>query len=383
MGMNAIAHRYETLDGLRGVAALTVMFGHFGMLLGLFSSPNGFMAVDTFFIMSGFVIAHSYGERLSRGMSPWTYLYRRVVRLYPMFIIGLLLGCAVLCYGVYSGAIAYQTADILRGTALNAFYIPFLNALTIYHETGQIFPANPPAWSLFFEMVASGAFLLLFGLGRRSLMAVVVLCYVAVIAAGIHYRHSGTWIEMHCGYYTSNVPGGLPRVGFGFSLGVLLQQLARNGVAGSRIGALIARLPYPSFLLYAAMLMIFLFPRTAHGLFPLLALATIIPAAVFVGAQIHLRPGLERNVAKFLGWISYPIYCVHYPLVRLVIFMRDSGYGSGYMLMAVGTAVSLVLAMVLTRWYEEPVRAWMSGRKAELSPLQAPSPSPLRAPQAN
>jgi peptidoglycan/LPS O-acetylase OafA/YrhL len=74
---------------------------------------------------------------------------------------------------------------------------------------------------------------------------------------------------------------------------------------------------------------------------------------------------------------------VHYPLVRLVIFMRDSGYGSGYMLMAVGTTVSLVLAMVLTRWYEEPVRAWMSGRKAELSPLQAPSPSPLRAPQAN
>ena len=374
MVMNAAAHRYETLDGLRGVAALSVMFAHFGMLLGIFSAPNGFMAVDTFFIMSGFVIAYSYGERLRRGMPPWTYLYRRVVRLYPMFIIGLLLGCAVLYYGVYGGAIAYRTADILRGGALNAFYIPFLNALTIYYETGQTFPANPPAWSLFFEMVASGAFLLLFGLSRRSLLAVVVLCYVTMIAAGIHYRHGGTWIELHCGYYASNLPGGLPRVGFGFSLGMLLQQLVRDDIAGSRIRALIGRLPYPSFLLYAATLVIFHIPRTAHGFFPLLALATIIPVVVFVGAQIRLRPGLELNVAKFLGWISYPIYCVHYPFVRLVTFMRDSGHGSGFLLMTAGAAVSLVLAMALTRWYEEPVRAWLSGRKDALSPLRTPSP---------
>jgi peptidoglycan/LPS O-acetylase OafA/YrhL len=380
MGMNGTAHRYETLDGLRGVAALTVMFGHFGMLLGLFSAPNGFMAVDTFFIMSGFVIAYSYGERLRRGMSPWTYLYSRVVRLYPMFIIGLLLGCAVLYYEVYSGAIVYRTADILHGAALNAFYIPFPNALTLYYETGQIFPANPPAWSLFFEMVASGAFLLLVGLSRRSLLAVVVLCYVTMIVAGIHYGHGKTWIEVHCGYYTSNLPGGLPRVGFGFSLGILLQQLAREDIAGSRIRALIGRLPYPSFLLYAATLVIFHIPRTAHGIFPLLAVATIIPAVVFVGAQIHLRPGLELNAAKFLGWISYPIYCVHYPLVRLVTFMRDSGHGSGFPLMAAGTVVSLALAMALTRWYEGPVRAWLRGRKDAPSPLR--TPSPLQAPRA-
>jgi peptidoglycan/LPS O-acetylase OafA/YrhL len=379
--MNATAHRYETLDGLRGIAALTVMFGHFGMLLGLFTAPNGLLAVDMFFIMSGFVIAYSYGERLRRGMSPWTYLYRRVIRLYPMFIIGLLLGCAVLYYGVYSGAIAYRTVDILRGAALNAFYIPFLNTLTVYYETGQIFPANPPAWSLFFEMVASGAFLLLCGLSRRGLLAVVVLCCVAVIAAGIHYHHDRTWIDVHSGYYTNNFAGGLPRVGFSFSLGVLLQQLARDDIAESRIRALIGRLPYPSFLLYAAALVIFHIPRTAHGFIPLLAVTTIIPALVFVGTQIHLGPGLELNVAKFLGWISYPIYCVHYPFVRFVTFMRDSGHGSGLLLMAAGTAGSLVLAMALTRWYEEPVRAWLSGRKDALPPLQ--TPSPLRAPRAN
>jgi peptidoglycan/LPS O-acetylase OafA/YrhL len=377
---NATAHRFEALDGLRGVAALTVMCGHFGLLLGLFSSRNGFLAVDTFFIMSGFVIAYSYGERLRHGMSAWTYLYRRMVRLYPMFIVGLLLGCAVLYYGVHNRAIAYQTADILRGAALNVFYIPFLNSLSFYHETGQIFPSNPPAWSLFFEMVASGAFLLLCGLGRRSLTAVVVLCYVALIAAGIHFGHDRTWVEVHNGYYASNFLGGLPRVGLGFSFGVLLQRLARDDIAGSHIRALIGRLPYASFLLYAAVLVIFLFPSTAHGLYPLLALATIVPAVVFIGAHVPLRRGFERNVAKFLGWISYPIYCVHYPIVRLVIFMRDSGYGSAYLLMAGGVVASLVLAIGLTRWFDEPVRGWLSARKGAPSPR---TPPPLRAPRAN
>jgi peptidoglycan/LPS O-acetylase OafA/YrhL len=378
MEMNLTNHRYETLDGLRGVAALSVMFAHFGLYLGIFSAPNGFMAVDMFFIMSGFVISYSYGDRLRRGMSAWTYLYRRVVRLYPMFIIGLLLGCALLYGAVYGGTIGYPTADILRGVTLNALYIPFLNALTVYGVTGEIFPANPPYWSLFFEMVASGAFLLLFGLSRRSLMAIVALCYVAVIAAGIHYRHDGIWIELHSGYMKDNLPGGLPRVGFGFSLGILLQQLARDGIAGPRIHALIGRLPYPSFLLYAVALVIFHIPRTAHGLFPVLALTTIIPAVVFLGAQIPLRPGLELNAAKFLGWISYPIYCVHFPFVRLATFLRDGGYGPSYLLMAAGAAGSLLIAVVSTRWCEEPVRAWLSRRKAAMSSVQTTAPMPAR-----
>jgi peptidoglycan/LPS O-acetylase OafA/YrhL len=365
---NATAHRYETLDGLRGVAALAVMCGHFGLLLGLYDSPNGFLAVDTFFIMSGFVIAYSYGDRLRRGLSPWTYLHRRVVRLYPMFIIGLLLGCVVLYYGVYRGELAYRPSDILRGAALNVFYLPFLNSLPLYHEIGQIFPANPPAWSLFFEMVASGAFLLLCGLGRGSLTAVVVICCVAVIAAGIHYGHDRTWVDVHNGYYTRNFLGGFPRVGFGFSFGVLLQRLARDDIAGSHIRALIGRMPYASFMLYAAVLAIFLFPKPVHGLYALLALLTLAPAVVFIGAQVHLPPGLERNVARFLGWISYPIYCVHYPIARLVVFMRDSEHVPGYLLMAGGVAVSLVLAIVLTRWFDEPVRGWLSAPKGALSP---------------
>jgi peptidoglycan/LPS O-acetylase OafA/YrhL len=187
---------------------------------------------------------------------------------------------------------------------------------------------------------------------------------------------------MHSGYYESNFFGGLPRVGFGFSLGILLQQLTRDVVPEQHIRALVRRLPYPSFLLYAAVLAIFLFPKTAHGFYPLLALVTIVPGVVFVSAHVNLTTGLQQNVAKFLGWISYPIYCLHYPFVRLAILMRDSGYGSGYLLLAAGTAASFVLAIVLTRWCDEPVRSWLSGgRKRTPSSLQ--SQSLVRAPRPN
>jgi len=355
-------HRYEALDGLRGVAALTVMFGHFGLLLDIFWLQNGLLAVDTFFVMSGFVIAYSYGDRLGNGMPAWAYLYRRIVRLYPMFVIALLIGAVIMCYGTYRGVIQYPTPDLLRGVALNMLYIPFLNAVPVSFEVGQVFPADPPAWSLFFEMLASGAFLLLFGLRLRSLVWVSALCYVALIAAGLYYARGADWIDIHNGYYTSNLFGGLPRVAFGFSSGVLLHAVTRDGIGGWRIRALIGRIPCPSFLLYAAALAILLFPRTAHGLYPLLAMATVVPALVFFGANIRPRSELEMNVATFLGWISYPIYCLHYPVVRLVIFIRGGEPGSGYLLMAVSAAVTLALAMALTRWYEEPLRAALSGR---------------------
>jgi peptidoglycan/LPS O-acetylase OafA/YrhL len=289
------------------------------------------------------------------------YLYRRVVRLYPMFIVGLLLGTAILYCGARSGALEYRTASVLGAAALNMLYIPFPNAAQIGFEVGQVFPANPPAWSLFLEMLASGAFLLLFRQQLKTLLLVAAACYAALIVAGVYYARDGAWVQIHNGFYTSNFFGGLPRAGFGFSTGVALHALARIGV-GSRLRALIARLPCPSFLLYAALLVMFLFPRTAHGLYPPLALATVAPAIVFVGAQIRMHDGLERKIAVFLGWISYPIYCLHFPIIRLAILLYGNGHGQAYAVMGAAAVVTLVLAVVLTRWYEEPVRTALSGR---------------------
>jgi peptidoglycan/LPS O-acetylase OafA/YrhL len=375
-GTRGVSDRYYALDGVRGVAALSVMAGHYGQTLGIYWPRHMFLAVDTFFMMSGFVIAHTYSERLSHDMSTRSYLYRRVVRLYPMFVIGLILGAAVLYYGAHNGVIDYSADDILHGVALNAVYLPYLNSADIEGNVGQIFPADPPAWSLFLEMLASGAFLLLFDLRRKALIRISVLCYLALTGAAVYFAQKGDggWVSVTVGFDTSNYLGGLPRVAFGFTCGVLLHELMRDGVGARRVAATLGRAPYPSFLLYAALLAMFLFPKTIHGLYAMIALATAVPTIVFVGAQIRTGSGIETNAARFLGWISYPIYCLHIPVVRLVIFARGGSRSPADGVMVLSAIITIALAVALTRWYEEPMRAALSGRTSprRREPVGAP-----------
>jgi peptidoglycan/LPS O-acetylase OafA/YrhL len=363
------AYRYETLDGLRGIAALCVMAGHFGQSLNVYWPPNLFLAVDIFFMMSGFVIAHSYGERLRSGMPAWSYLGRRIVRLYPMFIAGLLLGIGALYFGVRNGAIDYRTEDILVSTLLNAVYLPFLNSAHIGNAVGTIFPADPPAWSLFLEVLASGGFLLLFGLRLKALMAISAVSMLLMVRAGSYFAHvegqSGIWLNT--GFDTVNMLGGLPRVGFGFTLGVLLHGLLRDG-QGRWLASAVAQVPYASFALYAALFAVLLCPKSVRGFYPFAVLMALAPAIVFVSAYVRPRRGLETQAARFLGWISYPIYCLHIPIMRFVMFGGFAGR-STFAILAVGAAATMVAAAVVTKWYEEPVRAALSRRLSGPRPV--------------
>ena len=86
---------YEILDGLRGVAAVLVMLYHIGE--GFATSPvdqsvnHGYLAVDLFFILSGFVIGYAYDDRWDIGLTVKDFLRRRLIRLHPMVIMGVLL----------------------------------------------------------------------------------------------------------------------------------------------------------------------------------------------------------------------------------------------------------------------------------------------------
>jgi peptidoglycan/LPS O-acetylase OafA/YrhL len=364
-------HKYEALDGLRGIAALCVMAGHICETLHIpWWPPNLFLAVDVFFMMSGFVIAHSYGQRLHDTMSAWTYLGRRIVRLYPMFIAGLLIGVGALCLGVSNGAIDYRGKDILVGTLLNAAYLPFLNTARIGPLVGSIFPADPPAWSLLLEMLASAGFLLLFGLRRTTLLAIALACLGLTVAAGIYFGRApgGTEIWLNNGWGTKNMLGGLPRVGFGFTFGVLLYRLS-HAVRARRLASALAHAPYASFALYAVLFAVLIFPKYARGLYPLAVLTVVAPAIVVASAFLRPRNGPEIKVAWFLGWISYPIYCLHYPILRWVLFSGVAGPGIPA-IAAVSAVATLLAAVALTKWYDEPVRAVLSRR---LSPPRQPA----------
>jgi peptidoglycan/LPS O-acetylase OafA/YrhL len=356
------SHRYEALDGLRGVAAICVVAGHFGQMLNIYWPANMFLAVDIFFMLSGFVIAHSYGDRLRRDMSGWNYLGRRLARLYPMFIAGLLIGVVGLYIGIRNGATGYRAEDIVQGSLLNAVYLPFLNTARIRGAVGQIFPSDPPAWSLFLEMIASGGFLLMFGLRRNALLAMTVVSFLALLGAGTYFaRVQGlSGIDLNMGFDTDSVLGGLPRVAFGFTLGLLLYDLMRDGPSG-HIAAAVRRVPYPSFALYLLLFAVLLCPKSIRGTYPFAVLLVFAPTIVFVGACIKTQSGVETQIAKFLGWISYPVYCLHIPIMRIVVFDKLGGNGTSEKV-AVAVVATLVATVVLTKWYEEPIRALLSRR---------------------
>ena len=90
--------RYEILDGLRGVAALMVVLFHIFETYSkgpAFQIVNhGYLAVDFFFVLSGFVVGYAYDDRWDR-MSTWGFFKRRLTRLHPMVIAGTLVGAAL------------------------------------------------------------------------------------------------------------------------------------------------------------------------------------------------------------------------------------------------------------------------------------------------
>lgn len=97
--------RYEILDGLRGVAAMIVVAYH--LLETYTANPmeqllnHGYLAVDFFFVLSGFVIGYAYDDRWDR-MSLWDFFKRRLIRLHPMVIMGTLIGAALFYFGACS-----------------------------------------------------------------------------------------------------------------------------------------------------------------------------------------------------------------------------------------------------------------------------------------
>ncbi|MWV27318.1 acyltransferase family protein [Erythrobacter sp. GH3-10] len=141
--------RYHTLDAIRGVAAIVVAYYHFLAGAGYlgFGQPwiQGYLAVDLFFALSGFVIALSYEDKLRDGMGVGTFMMRRIIRLYPLFFLGLILGGGFLVLRAMLGATPdYSVSEVALEFGANLFMLPTL-------RQDWLFPLNIPAWSLFFR----------------------------------------------------------------------------------------------------------------------------------------------------------------------------------------------------------------------------------------
>jgi peptidoglycan/LPS O-acetylase OafA/YrhL len=366
---------YLLLDGIRGVAAVVVMLYHYSTHSNFEMFLNAPTAVDFFFALSGFVLTASYAQKIKVGRLTFVdYLKKRLIRLYPMFALGLLLGTASLL-GLYFKGLTNDLSlrDIASAAATNAFFIPYLNNSSVHlfardvASAGAIFPANGPAWSLFYEMVASVIFYCLVSLDR-SLLVKVSCASLFFLLGGAFLRgfeHYNFVLEGEAGWASTNIFGGFPRVMWGFCVGVLCYQFVTIGrERATRFVALTYLSGRPLWILFACGAL-FLVPVQLSGLTFFLTVVCACPILLVAGAESVIHSRQLELAAKALGALSYPIYCLHVPIGNAVaLVLRGGGDTSlpDWRFVVLATVLTTVLSAVLLKLVDEPIRAALTRR---------------------
>lgn len=328
--------RYLALDGLRGFAAVAVVLFHCGHHLRTpWLVGHGAVAVDVFFVMSGFVLHRTYGPRLQGGWSFRNFARARFVRLYPLYLAGLLVGLGVMsAFAVRSGW-GEAVPGLLRAFLAESLMIPDLS-----QAEGQAFPLNAPYWSLLVEAVVSLGYGLsrgrvgAGGLGLAIGAAALVLTVAALLGLPPLSGGPAATLWMH-----------LCRGIFGFSVGIGIAVSERHG----RLRA-ISRCPaWIAVGLLGAVLMV---PSGQPGpLFDLCAILAAAPIIVCVAVAGRLPLGLHPW-CRMGGALSYPLYTVHAPVLfwiaqTCLADSRPPGANLAVMLAAAGACTALALAVGL------------------------------------
>lgn len=345
MKESALSRHYVALDGLRGVAALIVVIFHQSWWLGFNRGWHGFLAVDFFFVLSGFVIAHAYGHRLASGkMSFLTFAELRIIRLYPLIWLGAGLGTvAVLIEAAQAHRLGLGARGLLSFLpALLALPTPFLK---------HPFMPNGPVWSIFWEILANLAFAAFINkLSTRRLGFIVVVSGLAVVTTIFILR------DINVGFEWRNIHLGAVRVTFPFAAGVLIHRLFQEG--GLRW---MPALPFWALAVVLAAVLVtplsYNFLLEASYLVP--AILLLMPAIVVSGAVSEIT-GPWLFVARFSGELSYPIYILHTPICSL---LARSSYYTALPIpvrLAVVLIVIFVVSTLASRLYDRPLRGMLS-----------------------
>nr|WP_321983562.1 acyltransferase [uncultured Lichenicoccus sp.] len=343
-----VRSRYELLDGLRGLAAVAVMFYHFDRRAGgPVWVPHGWLAVDFFFMLSGFVLAHSYSARLP-GMTLLRFLHLRAMRLLPLSMLGVLLGAG---YFLLRWAAQAPTPDdvshVTVATVLNLLLIPNLQPGGV---TGDwLFPGNNVLWSLMLEVLVNIVWAAIVIYTGKALLSALSLAAALLLVMLAHQNAS-----LNLGFTWGTLPGGAARTMFGFFVGVLLWQ--------------VRPLPVPSrtipWVASFALVAVFCIPDT-HWQVDLLMVLVALPAILWLSIGVEYRP--ERAGMRLLGEISYPLYVIHMPILMLLAGWlkqhRPDLHGSAWIDLA---ALPILLgAWLAQRYYDQPVRRFLErGRRS-------------------
>jgi peptidoglycan/LPS O-acetylase OafA/YrhL len=357
---------YQILDGLRGVAAVVVVTFH--IFEALSSSPldqiinHGYLAVDFFFVLSGFVIGYAYDDRWNK-ITIGEFFKRRLVRLHPMVIMGMIVGAA----GFYfqQGALwpiisTIPVWKMLLVMLIGFTIIPLPPSSMDIRGWHEMYPLNGPGWTLFFEYIANILYAVV--VRKFSKTALAILVFIAACAL-IHWGVTGGQGDMIGGWSIepAQLRIGFTRLMYPFFAGLLLSRTAKLTFIKN------------AFLWCSLLIIIVLsIPRIGggthlwmNGLYEALVIIFIFPLIVYIGASGDVKGKYANRLCQFLGDISYPIYITHYPLIYIyTAWLKNNNVslenGWPYGLLVLISAI--IIAYACLKFYDEPIRSWLKNK---------------------
>ena len=356
---------YQILDGLRGVAALLVVAFH---VLETYSGDrfhqiinHGYLAVDFFFLLSGFVVAYAYDDRWGK-MTQWDFYKRRLIRLQPMVIMGTIIGAALFYLQASPAFPSISTTPVwqmLLVMLVGFTMLPLPLSMDI-RGWQEMNPLDGPAWSLFFEYIANILYALFIRKFSNKVLAIFVILSAILL---VQYLLMGPQGDVIGGWSLNalHLHIGFARLLYPFFAGVLL----------CRMGKLIHI--KGAFAVCSLMIAIIMFiPRIGgsehlwmNGLYESFSIIVVFPLIVAIGAGGNITGKFSLKVCKFFGNISYPLYITHYPLIYLYtgwVAKNKVPMSYGIWFGVLLFVVSIVIAYASLKLYDEPVREWLRKR---------------------
>jgi peptidoglycan/LPS O-acetylase OafA/YrhL len=328
---------------------------------------HGYLAVDFFFLLSGFVIGYAYDDRWHK-MTLGGFFKRRLIRLHPMIIMGMLIGAITFYFQagpVFAdlNSVPYWKLLLVMLVGFTLFPLPLSMDIRGWNE---MHPLNGPAWSLLYEYIANIVYALVLRRLPNAVLAVLVLLAGASL---VHWGLTGPNGDMVGGWSLEpmQIRIAFTRLSFPFLAGLLLSRVARPGQLNHAF-------------LWCSLLLILFFsiPRLGghehfwmNGLYDAVVIIVVFPIVVYMGASGGvMSDGWVSKLCKFLGDISYPLYITHYAFIywftSWAVRNQDYLFGSfkaNLILAVVSLAVlvvSILTAWASLKWYDEPVRKWLT-----------------------
>ena len=364
--------RYEILDGLRGVAALGVVMFHmmtcYPSEITRWVMPHGFMSVDFFFALSGLVLGYAYDDRWDK-MSTWDFFKRRLTRLQPMAIMGVIIG---VCFFYYTGGPTFNAVDsapwymLLLEALLLIFMIPLPKSMDI-RGWGELTSINGPIWTLIYEYVANILYALFLRRTGKLVLGIIV-AFCALLSADLCLQLN-LWGNLVDPDYYCTINGGficdpehvyraMVRLMYPFTMGLLLSRIGRFiRIKGGFWAASLLVLAMVSTPMLTSISPLY------EGIYELCAILLLFPLILSIGAGSKLEGARATKLCLFVGQLSFPLYITHYPILYMHMSWAENHMDSPistHVFVGITTLIMCIgVAWACLKLVDEPARAWL------------------------